>query len=387
MSRRPVRLALVLGAGVLVCAAGPAGAAPAEAPPAPPPGEASKAPPPPAPERWTPPKPGEKAEEHFKNIQALKGIPADELIPAMQFISASLGVDCEFCHVEHHPEADDKKEKKTARSMITMTLAIDHDHFDGKLAVTCMSCHRGATHPVGMPAVATADERPEESAEAPPPALPEASAVLDRYVKAVGGADALAKIVSRVQTGHLSGFGPQPFPIEIYAKAPNMRVSVVTTPRGESVTAFDGTSGWLGGGGRPPHDMSAAENRAARLEADMLFPADVRDLFLDVRTAPPVTIDGKDAIHVVATNEGDPPVELFFDPASGLLLREIRYVQTPLGRMPTQVDFADYRDADGVKIPFRWTIARPGGRFTIQIDETKQNVPVDDARFRKSLPG
>jgi hypothetical protein len=51
--------------------------------------------------------------------------------------------------------------------------------------------------------------------------------------------------------------------------------------------------------------------------------------------------------------------------------------------MPTQIDYADYKDADGVKIPYRWTLARPSGRFTIQVSELQQNVPVDDARFVK----
>lgn len=386
MIRRLVRLAVILGAGCLAWASSPAVAAPPPAAP-PAPRQAPKGPPPAAAERWTPPKPGEKAEEHFKNIKALKGIPADELIPAMRFMAASLGVGCEFCHVEHHPEADDKKQKRTARKMIAMTLAIDHDSFDGKLAVTCMSCHRGTARPVAVPAVATGEERREEPAPTPAPALPEAASVLDRYVRAVGGSDALAKVVSRVQTGQLTGFGPHPFPITIYAKSPNMRVSIVTTPRGESITAYDGTSGWLGGGRRPPRDMSAAESKAARLEADMLFPADVRDLYLHVKVEPPATVDGTEAVHVVARNEGEPPVELFFDPSSGLLLRETRYVQTPLGRMPTRVDYADYREVDGVKVPYRWTIARPEGRFTIQIETTKQNVPVDDAKFRKEPPG
>jgi len=49
--------------------------------------------------------------------------------------------------------------------------------------------------------------------------------------------------------------------------------------------------------------------------------------------------------------------------------------------MPTQIDYADYRDTNGVKIPYRWTLARPNGRFTIQVSEVKQNVPVDDAKF------
>jgi hypothetical protein len=328
-----------------------------------------------------PPAAPEKAEERFMNVQALKGIPADDLIPAMQFISASLGVDCEYCHVDRKPESDDKKKKLAAREMIELQRSINKN-FNGHVVVTCMTCHRGSTHPVGTPEVAPA-HAPEPDASETVSARPEVAAILDAYVKAVGGAEAMAKVQSRVQTGKLAGFGPEPFPVEIHAKAPNKRLSIVRTPRGESITAFDGTSGWLGGGSRPVEDMSAGELRAASLDADLKFPADVRERFKEVRVLAPETIDGKPAIRVVARNEGEPPVELYFDPASGLLVRMKRYVETPLGRMPTEIDYADWRDAGGVKVPFRWTVARPSGRFTIQIDETKVDVPVDDSRFKK----
>jgi photosynthetic reaction center cytochrome c subunit len=336
----------------------------------------------------TPPGPPEKAEERFKNIQALKGYPADEVFPAMQFISASVGQDCEFCHVEHAPEKDDKKEKVTARKMITMTFAINRENFDGKREVTCMSCHRGAARPVAVPPVATADEEPEAAPAAPaaPAELPKPDAVLDKYVTAVGGTAALAKIESRVEKGTLSGFGPQPFPIEIYSKAPGKRASIVETPRGRSVTAFDGTSGWLENSGRPPHDMSASEAAAARLDADLMFPTDVKTLFKEIRALPSEPIDGHPTVRLMVRNEGEPPVELTFDAASGLLLRLVRYAETPLGRNPTQIDYADYRETGGVTIPFRWMVARPGGRFTIQIAEALQNVPVDDAKFQKAPP-
>src|SRR5258708_38552852 len=93
---------------------------------------------------------------------------------------------------------------------------------------------------------------------------------------------------------------------------------------------------------------------------------------------------------VGGNGEGNPPLHLYLDKESGLLLRLIRYAETPLGRNPTQIDYADYRDADGVKMPFRWTLARPGNRFTIRIEQVQQNVPVDDAKFAPapaSAPG
>jgi hypothetical protein len=71
------------------------------------------------------------AEQAFKNIQVLKGTPADELQPAMQFISNSLGVECSFCHVQNAFDKDDKKTKQTARKMIEMQMAINKDHFNG----------------------------------------------------------------------------------------------------------------------------------------------------------------------------------------------------------------------------------------------------------------
>ena len=169
--------------------------------------------------------------------------------------------------------------------------------------------------------------------------------------------------------------------VEVFAKAPSKRVSIVHTPRGDSITAFDGTNGWLGNSGRPPQTMSAAEADAVRLDADLRFPADVKKMFTEFRVRPTEKIDGHDAVRVVARNEGKPPVELWFDAQSGLLVRLQRYAETLLGRNPTRIDYADYRDADGVKIPFRWTVARPSGKFTIQIDGVQQNVPVEDAKF------
>src|SRR5438270_308487 len=94
------------------------------------------------------------AEQQFKNIQVLKGVPADQVIPAMQFISASLGVECEFCHVEHAFDRDDKKPKLAARHMIEMQNQINQNAFKGETEVTCNTCHRGSNRPMSVPTVA-----------------------------------------------------------------------------------------------------------------------------------------------------------------------------------------------------------------------------------------
>ena len=190
------------------------------------------------------------AEEQFKNIQVLKGVPADQLVPSMQFISASLGVECEYCHVEHANEKDDKKPKLAARKMITMMQAINKENFEGHREVTCYSCHRGAANPVATPVIAADESAPRAEARTTAPeekaALPVAAQLLDKYLAAVGGADALHNITTRIQKGNLTVPGGQPSPIDVYAQAPDKRVSVMHAKNGDSITAFNGQQGWLG---------------------------------------------------------------------------------------------------------------------------------------------
>jgi photosynthetic reaction center cytochrome c subunit len=334
----------------------------------------------------SPTAPGTTVEQAFKNIQVLKGVPADQLVPAMQFIAASLGVECEFCHVQNAFEKDDKKTKATARKMILMQMAINKDHFDGHRDVTCYSCHRGSNDPVNTPIITEEEPkpaRPEVAAgQASPPPRPPADPILDKYVQALGGADAIQKISSRVQTGNMSVARRQ-VPVAIFAKAPDRRIAVAHLPNGDSITAYDGHTGWLGSPGRPPRDMSEQENAAARLDADLHFATDLKQIFSQFRVGRPETIGDRQANVVIAIRQGQPPVRLYFDEQTGLLVRMVRYAETPLGRNPTQIDYADYRDASGVKIPYRWIVARPGGRFTIQVDQVQRNVAIDDGKFAK----
>lgn len=321
------------------------------------------------------------AEQVFKNIQVLKGVPADQVIPAMQFIAASLGVECEFCHVRNAFEKDDKDEKVTARKMMQMMFTANKETFEGKREVTCYTCHRGSTDPVGTPVISETEPKPAtEVAAAPSENLPKADQLVDKYMEALGGKDAIQKITSRVEKGTLLA-GEMKAPVDIYAKAPDKRIAIVHMPGGDSSTAFDGHVGWLGAPGRPAREMSAAESDSVRMDAELFFGTNLRHLFQSFRVRSEEKIGDRDVYEVSALNEGRPPVKLYFDAQSSLLVRVMRYIDTPLGSNPTQIDFADYRDAGGVKVPYRWTIARPSGRFTIQIEELHQNVEVDDTKF------
>lgn len=330
------------------------------------------------------------AAEQFKNIQILKDMPADELIPAMQFMTASLGVDCEYCHVEKAMDKDDKKTKGYARHMMEMMFNINKENFDNQRWVTCYSCHQGSPHPPSIPAITAKEKVPLKIAEeetASATGYPEPAKLLDGYLAAVGGADALKKVTSRVAKGSViaSAFGDQKLALDIYAKAPDKRVSVMRMKEGESVTAYNGKVGWLSVPGRV-HIMNAQESFGAKMDADLLFPANVKGLYTKWETKPGEKIDGQETWLVVGDKEGQPPLRLYLDQKTGLLLRLVRYVDSPLGYNPTQIDYEDYRAADGVQVPYRWTVARPGNRFMVQLDQLQQNVPVDDTKFLIPLP-
>ncbi len=330
------------------------------------------------------------AEQVYKNIQVLKGVPADQLIPAMQFITASLGVQCDFCHQENAFEKDDKEAKQTARKMMRMMFTINKDNFDGHREVTCYACHRGEHKPVITPIISAEDgkfaaEEKMHRAESGDASLPSADQILGKYLQSVGGAEAAARISTRIQKGTLT-VGSEHFPVEVLAKAPAKRITTVHFPGGDSVTAINDETGWLSTPGRPVHDMSPSEADAAKMDADLFFPGSLQQVFKELRVQQKEQVNGHQTYVVLGMQDNQPPVQLYFDEESGLLVRVLRYAETPLGRNPTQIDYADYREEGGVKTPFRWTVARPNGRFTIQTEQVQQNVPIENNKFAKPGP-
>jgi len=332
-----------------------------------------------------PSSPSKTTDQVFKNIQVLKGIPSDQLIPAMQFISSSLGVQCDFCHMAGAFEKDDKKPKQTARKMMQMMIIINQENFDSHREVTCNTCHRGSPRPVAIPVI-SADATPPLpqglDEEKPPASLPSVEQILAKYVQAVGGMEAINKITSRTGTGKIT-LGPRQFPVQIFDKSPNENAVVTNLPNGESATIYNNQQGWSSTPGRPVRDMSSSDAAAAALDADLQFPADANHVFRELKVTGEEKIGDKATYVMAGAREGQPPTRLYFDQQSGLLLREVRYAETPLGLNPTQIDYEDYRDQGGVKTPFQWTISQPRGRSMIQIEQMQLNVPIDDSKFAK----
>lgn len=360
------------------------------------------------------------SDEIFKNIQVLKGIPVDDFLQTMGIMSGALGYDCSACHVGAGTDnvnwAADTPAKVTARRMVTIMTAINRDQFQGRQVVTCWTCHRNSDRPPVTPIFETIYGSPNSQPDdivTSSPGLPSADSILDKYIQAVGGAQRLSRLTSFVGTGISVGFGGfgGGGQVTILAKAPDRRAMLVLfkaeTGRGDQIRSYDGKVGWI----RTPlnavgeYQLGGSDLDGARVDAMLSFPGQIKQVLTNWRVGAPTTITDLPAPsaqvveapgvaagldHDVNVLQGTGPrgliVTLYFDRTSGLLLRELRYGRSPIGRVPTQIDYSDYREVGGIKIPHRLTFAWLDGRDSISLNDVKINVTVDETKFGKPAP-
>jgi hypothetical protein len=335
------------------------------------------------------------AEVVFKNIQVLKGVPADEFLASMGFISNALAVNCTYCHLGEggggwDEYAKDTDKKQMARRMIVMMRTINDSNFGGRRLVTCVSCHNGHNRPKVVSNMSayynfpTSDEPDDIVRQAP--GAPSVDQVLAKYVEALGGARTLSARTSFTAKGTSLSYGDaEGAPLQIFAKAPALRTEIVTSPNGTTTTTFDGRGGWLA----VPEAitplswraLAGAELEGAKLDAVLAFPAQIKGALTNWVGAIPATIGDLDVQVIQGSMPGGYPVKLYFDDETGLLVRQVRYTESPIGRNTWQIDYSDYRDVAGVKMPFKWVLLWQSGKNVVELTDVQPNVNIAAARF------
>jgi len=352
--------------------------------------------------------PDKSAEQVNQNIQALKGLPASQLLPVMHQMRAALGVRCDYCHIAENGKywLDDKPAKQTARRMLRMVAEINQNHFGGQPVVTCNTCHRGSTAPVAMPGVnqgAFANTTRAEPGTPPPDPLPALDTILEKYVQALGGRVALESIKSRmtrltllrpklVNAGTPSAAmiaRAESWTVEITQQAPDKYLSVMTTPDGVITQGFNGSVGWVksASGQRA---MSNAAIARIKQQADLQQELKLKERYAKLIVTGKERVAEREAWVIEALTPEQRREKLFFDAQSGLLLRRVSLTRTALGDDPEQTDYEDYRAVDGVKLPFRITVSylddNHYGTARI-VSEVQQNLTLKDAQFDPPPPG
>jgi photosynthetic reaction center cytochrome c subunit len=345
------------------------------------------------------------SQDVFKNIQVLRGIPLDQFMDTMGFFAASLSLNCTDCHTKESGGnwalyADDTPLKQTARRMVVMMNAINKADFGGQRMVTCYTCHRGSERPeitpslseqYGEPPVLDPDKVEMISGTAPPKGGVTAEQILDKYIQALGGAQQLAKITSIVGKGTYSGFDTDfaKVPIDVYAKAPNLRATVVHTPAGDNTAIFDGHDAWVAAVDKPVplYSLTGEDVDGAEIDAALLFPAQIKQKLTNWHAGfPEVTIGDKPAVVIEGTTSDGTHVKLYFDKVTGLLVRQSHYTNTMIGLVPSHVEYSDYRLVSGVKFPYHWTSTWVDGQSTTELTQVQANVAIGAARFTKPNP-
>jgi photosynthetic reaction center cytochrome c subunit len=321
------------------------------------------------------------AEQVFRNIQALKGVPASQLQQIMALFTGSLGVKCSHCHTNQF-DRDDKPAKQTARRMIQMVFDLNKGIFAGRNAVTCYSCHRGQPKPE---VVLVLGANPWLTDAQPAPTTPDTSAptveqILDRYIRAAGGREAMAKLTTRLSRGSRVGADGVMVPEEVYQKAPNKLLVITRYPGVAMSLGLNGERAW--GGDKDRVNEISGEERI-ELEREAIFYKDLSmtDLYSTMKAGGKSTVGGREAYVIEATSRSGNPEKLYFDTQSGLLIRRYRESRTVLGQFPLQTDYDDYQVVDGVKLPLtiRWSM--PGRVWGRRIAEVKHNLLIEDEQF------
>jgi photosynthetic reaction center cytochrome c subunit len=351
------------------------------------------------------PRTGQKplmAEDVFKNVQLLKGIPVKEFMNTMGFFSAATNLNCIDCHSPQSEDLDgyaiDTPLKQTTRKMILMVNALNKANFAGERKVTCYTCHRATDRPEAVPSLLDQYSVPTDdpdrveavSGGAAPVKKVSPDEILDKYIDAIGGVPALAKVTSFVAKGTYEGYETlsEKVPLEIFANAPNQLTTIVHTQNGDSVTTYDGNRGWIAAADKLMRvlPLSGGDLEGARMDASLSFPARIKQEFRWRTGFPSVSIDDHPVQVIQDAARGDAGTKLYFDSQSGLLVRQVRYVDTAVGVIPTRIDYSDYRTVAGVKVPFRRVVTWTDGRSTIELSEIQPNVRIETAKFATPSP-
>jgi photosynthetic reaction center cytochrome c subunit len=320
------------------------------------------------------------AEQVFRNIQALKGVPATQLQQVMALFTGALGVKCNYCHTNPF-EKDDKPAKQIARRMIQMVFDVNRGNFGGKDAITCYTCHKGKPKPDTVVVLGTNPWlAPEPAAATPGPATPTVDQILDRYLRALGGRESLAKLTTRISRGSRVGADGVLVPEEVYQKAPNKMLVITTYPNVALSVRVNGERGWAG---EKDKTNEVVGEELAELAREAIFSKEIslKELYSSMQLAGKAPVGDREAYVIEATSRSGLPEKLYFDTQTGLLVRRYRESKTALGPFPLQMDFEDYQVVDGVKIPLTLRWSMPGRVWGRRIAEVKHNVLIEDERF------
>lgn len=215
--------------------------------------------------------------------------------------------------------------------------------------------------------------------------LPTVDEILTKYVTALGGKEAIEKASSRVGRGtmELEGMGLSGA-LELFAKAPDKSAIVIDlTGIGKIINVFDGTKGYSLDPTNGARELSGAELATAKRNADFYGPLNFKKHFSKLEVKGKEKVGTSEAYVIEATPEVGEPEKHYFAIDTGLLIRTDTNADTPQGKLAIEMSLSDYKDLDGLKVPYTLRQVTPAFTAVLKFSEVKNNVAIDDAKFAK----
>jgi len=296
------------------------------------------------------------AAEEFKNVQVLKRVPADQWFDTMAFIAGSLGVTCDHCHTSSFELDEGNPAKLKARQMMRMMDEINAGNFEGKNVITCNTCHRGALKPQAAP-VPDADHWKKAAEKAS--TLPPAAELIARYRRAVGGGKAAVSQSVTLEMETYGGKGAaRRSSVEVLLDG-SARIREIDREGATTRTLIkNGSKAWAKEGSSW-REMNQGEASTSFEAADILIPDQVGDM------APSGQVFQdhmyRQQVFVVPVNSKGERRWLYFDPDSGLLIRQRIFFDSFYADGSVDIEYADYRKFGNVLLPNVFFVVNAGG--------------------------
>lgn len=313
----------------------------------------------------------------FKNVTALSEMPADQMGKVMNIMSASLGVNCQYCHEGFDFAKEKVAHKDVSRKMIEMTFELNDKFFEGRNEVTCYTCHRGAaspTKPVLFDPVAAGPIVPQTVAKSFSKSTATVDEVLAKYVEAIGGQEKLSGLKTRHTLAKRIEPDGRTEAEELWQSADGKH-RVDTTYKSVVVSeVFDGKSASKKANG-DAIQLKPDEAFNIEREARLAFGLNIK-ASLDQLSVGQVELIHERRMQVL---EGVGPQaireRLYFDEQSGMLTRRTASVPTVLGDFIYQVDYGDFKTFDGIQLPTTIIFSVPNIRWTREVVSVEHNRP------------
>jgi len=216
--------------------------------------------------------------------------------------------------------------------------------------------------------------------------------ILDRYMQAIGGEGPHRKLTSQVMKMTLViEHSDVTASFDSYRQAPNKSVQIgqIKLCDGrefEISRGFNGTEGWaLNPSDSGFRELNGTELAAEKRDSEFYWELKLKELYPKMALIGQARVGSHTAYCIEATpTEGD-PIKLYFEAQTGLLVRiDSISENVSKGKIPEETYYEDYREVDGIKMPF--TIRMPANKYTFKVNEVRHNVPIEEAKFKSPDP-